>query len=274
MQHILNLIRGALIGSAELVPGISGGTVALIVGIYERALHNANLLIKGKIKEVDWLFLLTVGVGMVVAVFGMSTVLSSFVDNNFSISHALFMGMVAVSMLVPISMMSKEDRAKPQYWIYALVAAVVIFVMTGFTSEAVEDPNLIVIFFAAAVAVCALIMPGVSGSLILLMLGLYQPTIAAVSDGNFTVIIVFIVGAICGLAAFVRTLNYLLDSHRGATLAVMTGFMLGSLRALWPWGEGQDAGSLPIIAMLVLGGAIVGGFIFADTQIAKKKAAA
>ena len=274
MQHILNLIRGALIGSAELVPGISGGTVALIVGIYERALHNANLLIKGKIKEVDWLFLLTVGVGMVIAVFGMSTVLSSFVDNNFSISHALFMGMVAVSMLVPISMMSKEDRAKPQYWIYALVAAVVIFVMTGFTSEAVEDPNLIVIFFAAAVAVCALIMPGVSGSLILLMLGLYQPIIAAVSDRDFTVIIGFIVGAICGLATFVRTLIYLLDSHRGATLAVMTGFMLGSLRALWPWGEGQDAGSLPIIAMLVLGGAIVGGFIFADTQIAKKKAAA
>ena len=140
-----------------------------------------TLIIRGKIKQVDWLFLLTVGVGMVVAVFGMSTVLSSFVDNNFSISHALFMGMVAVSMLC-LFLMSKQDRAKPLYWLYALIAAVVIFVMTGFTSEAVEDPNLIIIFIAAAVAVCALIMPGVSGSLILLMLGLYQPIIAAVSD--------------------------------------------------------------------------------------------
>src|SRR5699024_2408073 len=179
-------------------------------------------------------------------------------DNNFSISHALFMGMVAVSIIVPLSMMSAEERRKPIYWLYGLISAIVIFVVTGFTADAVEDPSLIVIFFAAAVAICALIMPGVSGSLILLMLGLYQPVIA---------------GAICGLIAFVRVLNWLLDNRRGGTLAVMSGFMLGSLRALWPWGEKQDASSLAIIVMFILGAAIVGGFIYADTRIAKKKTA-
>lgn len=273
MQHIFNLIRGALIGSAELVPGISGGTVALIVGIYERALASADKIIKGKFKEVDWLFILFVVVGMVAAVFGMSSVLSAFVDNNFSISHALFMGMVAVSIIVPLSMMSAEERRKPIYWLYGLISAVVIFVVTGFTADAVEDPSLIVIFFAAAVAICALIMPGVSGSLILLMLGLYQPVIAAVSERNLTIIVVFIAGAICGLIAFVRVLNWLLENRRGGTLAVMSGFMLGSLRALWPWGEKQDAGSLAIIVMFILGAATVGGFIYADTHIAKKKTA-
>lgn len=271
MQHILNLIRGGLIGSAELVPGISGGTVALIVGIYERALHNANKLVKGKIKEVDWVFIATVAVGMVAAVFGLSTILSSFVANNFSISHALFFGMVLVSISVPISMMSKAERTKPLCWISGAIGAVAIFILTGLTSNAVEDPNLVVVFFAAAVAVCALILPGMSGSLILLMLGLYQPIIQAVSDRDLAVIAVFIVGAICGLVAFVRILNYLLDVHRGVTLAVMTGFMVGSLRALWPWGEGQDASTAPIIGMIVLGAAIVAAFIYADRRIAKQK---
>src|SRR5699024_5485106 len=200
---------------------------------------------------------------MVAPVFGMSSVLSALADNNFSISHALFMVMVVVLLIVPLSMMSDATRRTPLYWFNDLISAVVIFVVTGVTADAAEDPSLIVIFFAAAVAICALIMPGVSGSLILLMLGLYQPVIAAVSERNLTIIVVFIAGAICGLIAFVRVLNWLLDNRRGGTLAVMSGFMLGSLRALWPWGEKQDAGSLAIIVMFILGAAIVGGFIYA-----------
>lgn len=264
-MHILaNLIRGALIGSAELVPGISGGTVALIVGLYERALHNANNLFKFRFRDVEWGFLLTVAIGMFAAVFGLSTILSNFVENQVSASSALFMGMVAISIFVPLSMMSAQERTKPLNWVAFAIAAVVIFVVTGFTSEPVSNPPLWVIFFAAAIAICALVLPGVSGSLILLTMGLYAPVIGAVSDRNMVVIAVFAAGALCGLAAFVKVLNYLLDHHRGITLAAMGGFMLGSLRALWPWGSDQDASNWLIIAMLVLGAVIVSLFIYVD----------
>lgn len=270
MQYLLNVLRGALIGSAELVPGISGGTIALIVGIYERALENGNDLISGRFKKVDWAFLATVAIGMFAAIFGLSTILSNFVENQVSISSALFMGMVAISIFVPIAMMDKSARLTGKSIITFLIAAAVIFIVTGFTSEPVDDPSLIVVFFAAAIAVCALILPGVSGSLILLTMGLYQPIIGAVSDREIGTVAVFALGALCGLAAFVKLLNWLLHHHRNVTLAAMAGFMLGSLRALWPFGEGQDAGTLPIIGVFFLGVIIVGFFIWIDAQQAKK----
>lgn len=270
MQYLLNVLRGALIGSAELVPGISGGTIALIVGIYERALENGNDLISGRFKKVDWAFLATVAIGMFAAIFGLSTILSNFVENQVSISSALFMGMVAISIFVPIAMMDKSARLTGKSIITFLIATAVIFIVTGFTSEPVDDPSLIVVFFAAAIAVCALILPGVSGSLILLTMGLYQPIIGAVSDREMGTVAVFALGALCGLAAFVKLLNWLLHHHRNVTLAAMAGFMLGSLRALWPFGEGQDAGTLPIIGVFFLGVIIVGFFIWIDAQQAKK----
>lgn len=263
MHYILNAICGALIGMAELVPGISGGTVALIVGIYERALHNANDLISGRFKKVEWGFLLSVAAGMFLAVFGFSTLLHNFVEGQVSLSRALFLGMVAVSIIVPISMMSRFTPASIAAFIIATVA---IFFVTGFTSTPVEDPSLIVVFLAAMVAVCALVLPGVSGSLILLTMGLYQPVIGAVSDRNMTIVGVFALGALCGLVAFVKVLNYLLDTHRDPTLATMAGFMLGSLRALWPWGADQDASTPLILLMFALGGIIVAIFIAVDRR--------
>ena len=273
MQHILNLIRGALIGAAELSPGISGGTVALIIGIYERALHNADKLIKRKFAQVEWLFIAFIGLGMVAAVFGLSGIISTFVAENFSLSHSLFAGMVLISVWVPFSMIDKQDRRNPKYYLFALASAVLIFIVTGFTSNQVEDPNLFFVFLAAAVAICALVMPGASGSLVLLMLGMYEPVLRAVSELDIAVILVFMAGALCGVVFIVRFLNYMLENHRSPTLFVMTGFLLGSLRALWPFGEDQDASLLPMIGMFVLGIAIVLAFLIADYRIAIKKTA-
>ena len=273
MQHILNLIRGALIGAAELSPGISGGTVALIIGIYERALHNADKLIKRKFAQVEWLFIAFIGVGMVAAVFGLSGIISTFVAENFSLSHSLFAGMVLISVWVPFSMIDKQDRRNPKYYLFALASAVFIFIVTGFTSNQVEDPNLFFVFLAAAVAICALVMPGASGSLVLLMLGMYEPVLRAVSELDIAVILVFMAGALCGVVFIVRFLNYMLENHRSPTLFVMTGFLLGSLRALWPFGEDQDASLLPMIGMFVLCIAIVLAFLIADYRIAIKKTA-
>lgn len=273
MQHILNLIRGALIGAAELSPGISGGTVALIIGIYERALHNADKLIKRKFAQVEWLFIAFIGLGMVAAVFGLSGIISTFVAENFSLSHSLFAGMVLISVWVPFSMIDKHDRRNPKYYLFALASAVLIFIVTGFTSNQVEDPNLFFVFLAAAVAICALVMPGASGSLVLLMLGMYEPVLRAVSELDIAVILVFMAGALCGVVFIVRFLNYMLENHRSPTLFVMTGFLLGSLRALWPFGEDQDASLMPMIGMFVLGIAIVLAFLIADYRIAVKKTA-
>lgn len=273
MQHILNLIRGALIGAAELSPGISGGTVALIIGIYERALHNADKIVKRKFAQVEWLFIAFIGVGMVAAVFGLSGIISTFVAENFSLSHSLFAGMVLISVWVPFSMIDKQDRRNPKYYLFALASGVFIFIVTGFTSNQVEDPNLFFVFLAAAVAICALVMPGASGSLVLLMLGMYEPVLRAVSELDIAVILVFMAGALCGVVFIVRFLNYMLENHRSPTLFVMTGFLLGSLRALWPFGEDQDSSLMPMIGMFVLGIAIVLAFLIADYRIAVKKAA-
>lgn len=273
MQHILNLIRGALIGAAELSPGISGGTVALIIGIYERALHNADKLIKRKFAQVEWLFIAFIGLGMVAAVFGLSGIISTFVAENFSLSHSLFAGMVLISVWVPFSMIDKQDRRNPKYYLFVLASAVFIFIVTGFTSNQVEDPNLFFVFLAAAVAICALVMPGASGSLVLLILGMYEPVLRAVSELDIAVILVFMAGALCGVVFIVRFLNYMLENHRSPTLFVMTGFLLGSLRALWPFGEDQDASLMPMIGMFVLGIAIVLAFLIADYRIAVKKTA-
>ncbi|KXI18881.1 hypothetical protein HMPREF3227_00791 [Corynebacterium sp. CMW7794] len=269
MHYILNAVRGALIGMAELVPGISGGTVALIVGIYERALHNANFIFSCKFKKIEWGFLISVAVGMLAAVFGFSTILHNFVESQVSVSNALFFGMVAISVIVPLSMLGAEEKKKPSGWIALIVAAVATFFVTGFTSAPHEDPSLIIVFFAAAIAVCALILPGVSGSLILLTMGLYAPIIGAVSDRHIPTLLVFMAGALCGLAGFVKLLNYLLDNHRAPTLMAMSGFMLGSLRALWPFGEGQDAGIGSIVLAMAAGIAIVGAFILIDRRMAK-----
>lgn len=273
MQHILNLIRGALIGAAELSPGISGGTVALIIGIYERALHNADKIVKRKFAQVEWLFIAFIGLGMVAAVFGLSGIISTFVAENFSLSHSLFAGMVLISVWVPFSMIDKQDRRNPKYYLFALASAVFIVIVTGFTSNQVEDPNLFFVFLAAAVAICALVMPGASGSLVLLMLGMYEPVLRAVSELDIAVILVFMAGALCGVVFIVRFLNYMLENHRTATLFVMTGFLLGSLRALWPFGEDQDSSLMPMIGMFVLGIAIVLAFLIADYRFAVKKTA-
>ena len=272
VTHLLNILRGALIGSAELVPGVSGGTVALIVGIYERALHNANLLLKLRFREVEWVFLLTIAVGMFAAVFGLSGILSSFVEGTPDVARALFFGMVAVSIIVPLMMIDEDlSKKKGPAILTFIIAAVLVAIVTSFTSEPARDPSLIAVFFAAAIAVCALVLPGVSGSLILLTLGLYNFVIGSVSDRDLTVLAVFAAGALTGLVAFVKVINYLLDQHRTLTLVAMAGLMLGSLRAIWPWQGDGDANFFTLILMILLGAAIVAVFIVADRVQAQKK---
>ncbi len=288
---VFNLLRGGLIGSAELVPGISGGTVALVTGAYERVLYNANRLLDAvkafatdrsegvrKFKAVDWTMLLPMAVGMVAMVFALAGVLGSFVENHPVPAKSLFLGMVAVSVVVPLLMIDTADlkRRLPVAVPLFIVGGLFTFIATGFSSSTNPDPNLLLVFIAAAVAVCALILPGVSGSFFLYAIGIYSATLTAVSDLDLTYIAVFGLGALTGLVLFVRVMEHLLTRHRTLTLFTMTGMLLGSLRALWPWQDddaalqtpGDQAG--PALALFALGAGVVAAMVITE-QVMKRR---
>ena len=247
-----NVARGALIGMAELVPGVSGGTVALVTGVYPRLLDSGAHVVDGMrsailgpdrrartaaaFRHVDWWLLLPLAVGMLAMVFTLAGVLKGFVEGSPEIARGLFLGMVAASIAVPIGM----ARATPggRNWVLGLIfvaGAALAFGLSGLPSGSISDPSYLLVFVAAAVAICALVLPGVSGSYLLLAMGLYAPTLGAVEDRNFAYLGVFALGALVGISLFVKVLDRLLEDFRKPTLIAMAGLMLGSLRALWPW---------------------------------------
>lgn len=256
----LDLARGFLIGSAELVPGVSGGTVALVTGVYEQLIDSAShvlgavrVAITGpdrrartiaELRRTDWRLIVPVLIGMVLALVTIAGVMSAFVTDHPEHARGLFFGLVAVSVVVPIRMLPSAHRGRAVDVALVVVAALIAFTLVSLAGgSAVSDPPLYVVFLAASVAICALVVPGVSGSFLLLAVGLYTVTLDAVSERDLGYIAVFGAGAAVGLASFVQLLNYLLRAHRRTTLLVMTGLMIGSLRALWPWQQAADGAS-------------------------------
>jgi putative membrane protein len=247
----LNALRGFLIGVAEVIPGVSGGTIALIVGAYQRIIDSAAAFTKGLLQlrtlnfkgvkqefnKIDLALLVPLGIGMLSAIVLAAAALAPLLESEPEIMRGLFFGMILASLYVPYKMAAKSWVTKD--YAVGLAAAALAFGLTSLPRAAEFEPNLLVVFLGASVAICALALPGVSGSFLLLTLGLYAPTIAAVNDRNLTYLLVFILGAIVGLGAFSTLLSWLLENMRQVTLVIMTGLMLGSLRALWPWQEQQ-----------------------------------
>ena len=288
----LDLVRGFLIGSAELVPGVSGGTVALVTGVYDELIDSAAHVVKAaktlvtgpdriagaltELRRTDWFLIIPVLLGMATAVFSIAGVMAGFVTNNPELARGLFFGLVAASIMVPLRMLPARTPRQPILLgiLAFLAAAALAFWMTGLAGGAdVENPPLIAVFLVASIAICALVVPGVSGSFFLLAVGMYTTTLRAVDERDLVYIAVFGLGAVVGLAVFVNILRYFLHTHRWWTLLIMAGLMLGSLRALWPWqsaaevgadGEPHGAGGLlapydPVLApvLLALAGAVV-----------------
>ncbi|MFD0776338.1 DUF368 domain-containing protein, partial [Streptomonospora algeriensis] len=277
--HIVNGVRGALIGTAEAVPGVSGGTIALIVGIYETLISSAGHvvsavriaavdLVKGRglrragaeAARADWAAVIAVLIGMLCALALAASFLAPLVEREQQRSFAFFFGLVLASLAVPYTASGRPWRAR--HYLVALVAAAAAFVLTGLPPAHV-DPNPLIVMAAAAVAICALVLPGVSGSFILLTLGLYTSTMGAVHDRDFGYLGTFFIGAVLGLAFFVKLLQTLLERHHQITLVVLTGLLAGSLRALWPWQQEDRTllapeGDIPAtVALAVAGFAVV-----------------
>lgn len=253
-QIALNLVRGALIGTVETVPGVSGGTVALVVGVYERLISAASSLMSGvkeiavgtvrkdatlrgagiqRVKGLPWVLLLAIFLGMGIAVISMAHMMSYLVEAQPVLTSAAFFGMVLASLYVPFSFAGKWRNKD---WLYALIAAgIMYFIVSMPPAGDMSNPPWYIIMGAAAIAIAALVLPGLSGSFLLLSFGLYQTTMSAVSNFDLTYITLFGLGAVLGLTTVVKGLEWVLQHHHHLTLVVLTGVMLGALRALWPW---------------------------------------
>jgi putative membrane protein len=272
----INFLRGVLIGIAEVIPGVSGGTIALITGIYQRLLSNADSVFKSflnikkpekivkAIIDLEWRFLLPVFSGMFIALITTAKFIEGLLESNPVELRAVFAGLIAAGIYIPYKM-SLETNSKKwliKDYLNFLLAAIFAFLLTGLPPGEISDPSSIVIFFSAAIAICALVLPGISGSFLLLTIGMYSTTIGAINDRDINFLLIFALGALVGLGGFVSFLKFLLTKKARPTLVILAGLMLGSLRALWPW-QGQDRqllapNSSELIAFLLfLAGALV-----------------
>lgn len=286
-QSLVDVVRGALIGIVEIIPGVSGGTVALIVGLYETLIESAGHVVRGVLKlltdlprgrgaeaglqelrSARWSVLVPVGIGMVTAVILGARAIAPLLEEHPVLTRAFFAGLIIVSLVVPIRMVG--GRWSGIEIGFAAVAAVVAFALTSLPPSRVDDPSLWVVVGAAAIAICALVLPGLSGSFLLLAMGLYAPTLDAVNDRDLAYLGAFMVGAILGLGSFVEVLRYLLRTHRRLTLAAMTGVMVGALRALWPWQDddgallGASGSWAPVVVAFLVGAVLVGALLLLE----------
>ncbi|GAA0391600.1 MULTISPECIES: DUF368 domain-containing protein [Micromonospora] len=293
-ERLGHVLRGTAIGVAEAVPGVSGGTIALVTGVYERVIASAGHLVnvvryavsdlprgrggtraKQQLRQVHWDVVVPLLIGMLPGLLIAAKTLEPLLTDYPEQTRGLFLGLVLASVLVPVSMVGAQWRPKE---IAALVlAAVGAFTLTGLP-QGTLDPHPLIVLVAAAIAVCALVMPGVSGSFLLLTVGLYEPTITALNDRDFGYLAVFATGMVIGLALFVKLLQWLLEQHRRMTLAVMSGALLGSLRALWPWQSDERTlhapgdNILPITALFLVGIAVVTAMVVAERRRLRRAA--
>ena len=236
-------------GAADVVPGVSGGTIALVLGIYNKLIATVRsgaralgMLLKGDLKgfwkrftSIDWLFLAPLIAGIGIAVVSLAPIIETQLHDNPEEMAGLFFGLVTGSVTVGLGLLTKRTN---EHVVIMLVVGVAVFQLLGFQSGPVIDPSPLVFVGAGALAICAMILPGISGSFILLMMGMYAAVLGAVHDQAFTDIALVGIGAIIGLALFSSLLGWVLDSQFNRVMAALIGLMLGSLRVLWPWPNG------------------------------------
>ena len=238
-------LRGVCMGAADVVPGVSGGTMALITGIYEELivsirsfdLQALRLAMRFRWREllahVRWPFLVSLLFGLLGAIASLARIIAWLLENKPVLLWAFFFGLVLASVYT--------IGRRVGHWtlgtaLGALIAAVGAYVLVGVAP--VETPRApLYVFMSAVVAICAMILPGISGSFVLVLLGKYHHVLQAINERDVSTLAVFGVGAAVGLAAFSRVLGWVFRHHHDLTVAILTGLMLGSLRKIWPWKE-------------------------------------
>ena len=260
---IAQISRGFAMGAADIVPGVSGGTVALVLGIYDRLIANISTgarglkqLFTGQIDEfrktltdIEWVWLVSLLVGILAAIAALASVIERLLHDEPVRMASFFLGLIIGSVWVAVRLIDRPDAATA---IVMLGVGTAMFLLLGLrTDTEVADDALEVVtksswtfFLAGAIAICAMILPGISGSFILVMLGMYTEVLGAVTDRDFIPLIAFMVGAVVGLALFSTLLRWLLERYHRWVMAVMVGLMLGSTRVLWAWPNGTHTTTL------------------------------
>lgn len=241
---LLNALKGLGMGAANVIPGVSGGTIALITGIFERIINAIKsidivalrLLLKGQIKEffkrIDFYFLLAVFLGMVISVITLARVFEFLFANYPVFIWSFFFGLILASIYFVGKTISKWT---PSVIVTFLLGAS-LAVWVSFMSPANSNDSFLYLVLCGVVAICSMILPGLSGSFVLILMGNYELVmIDAVNDANVSVLFPVILGAIIGLVAFSHLLSWIYKKYKNQTIATLTGFILGSLSILWPW---------------------------------------
>jgi putative membrane protein len=237
-------------GTADLVPGVSGGTIAFIFGIYEQLLKSIktvtgtslSFLLKGKLvdawRSIPFGFLLPVAVGIVLAIFSLSNLISYLLDNYPVVLWSAFFGLVVGSIFVV------KNRIK--VWNYRVITSLIVgAVVTYFISGinlANESPSLLAYFVTGFIAFSAMILPGISGSLMMVLMGMYSNVINALSNRDFAVLGILLLGGIAGVSLLARGLIWVFKNYHDMVVAFLIGMMIGSLRKLWPFKEAGAPG--------------------------------
>ncbi len=294
MKYVVDIIKGFFIGIANIIPGMSGGTLALIMGIYERiieALHNIkfSIVTSGlklltfkkqafvefgeELKKIDAYFLLCLGVGAVIAVLSTSKLMSFLLKDYHELSYAFFFGLVLMSMIFPYRYLKR--RSWREFISFAVAAAFTIS-LTFMVSDnqkirkaehkyerelaktsqfvSVEQQSsfisldippvseMMIMFFAAALAISAMVLPGISGSFVLLLIGVYFKLLEAINNREIILLMCFMLGCLAGLLFFSRIMDFLLKKCYNITMSFMVGLMAGSLYVLWPFKASELVG--------------------------------
>ncbi len=244
-DFLLFFLKGAGMGAADVVPGVSGGTVAFITGIYQRLLsaikkvnlHALKLLFSDGLKAawqyIDGSFLVAVFAGLLTSGLSLAKIITYLLENYQSFVWSFFFGLIIASFIHIARQIKKWDIKTVTM---SVLGTAIAFVITSLAPAEANDVTYYY-FFAGAIAICAMILPGISGSFILLLLGMYGHVLTAVTSFSMGLILLFVSGCVVGLMVFSRFLSWLLDKFHQLTFALLAGFLLGSLNLLWPWKE-------------------------------------
>ena len=243
----LLLLKGFAMGSFDIVPGVSGGTMALILGIYEELIQSIQTLGQPRflravsrlrfaqaLAHVNWRFLLTLGAGIALAVVTLANVLEHLLSTQSIFVWSFFFGLIVASV---ITVGARVERWRVQVISAFIFGATFAFSLVGLTPAQTPESTLF-LMLSGALAVCALILPGISGAFILVLLGKYTFVLGALSSLDIPVVLAVGFGAVVGLVSFTQVLGWLFRRFPNLTIATLTGFMLGSLRKVWPFKEG------------------------------------
>lgn len=237
-------LRGLCMGASDIVPGVSGGTMAFILGIYEELIdsirtigrpHFIQAVLKFRIKEIlqilNWQFLLAVGLGILMAIFTLARGLEWLLLNQPVYLWSFFFGLVLASVY---TVSKRVPRWTPPLVAAMLIGAIAAFILVGLVPT--QTPNTWwFLILSGACAICAMILPGISGAFILVLLGKYQFVLNAVNERDFLTLLLVAIGAAVGLISFAQVLGWLFKQYHDMTVAVLIGLMVGSLRKIWPW---------------------------------------